>query len=130
MTAQQAASWRERALNDEDQLRVMRHDLQAERRLVADLIGQLREPDGTWIEQDRDRLRAENQHLLTERNRLLRERDTLRRKLEGARANLARINERRVRSCSLPAPPRDPEPSRLQGGGDHAERPTSSGCAY
>jgi hypothetical protein len=108
MTAQQAASWRERALNDEDQLRVMRHDLQAERRLVADLIGQLREPDGTWIEQDRDRLRAENQHLLTERNRLLRERDTLRRKLEGARANLARINERRVRELFPAGPTKRP----------------------
>jgi hypothetical protein len=63
---------------------------------VADLIGQLREPDGTWIEHDRNRLRAENEQLLAERNQLLRERDVLQRKLDGARANIARINQHRV----------------------------------
>jgi hypothetical protein len=84
MTAQQEASWRERALNAEDQIRALRRDLDAERRLVADLIGQLREPDGTWIEHDRNRLRAENRQLLAERNQLLRERDGLQRKLDGA----------------------------------------------
>lgn len=96
MTAQQEASWRERALNAEDQIRALRRDLDAERRLVADLIGQLREPDGTWIEHDRDRLRAENQQLLAERNQLLRERDGLQRKLDGARAKVAHIHQLRV----------------------------------
>ena len=96
ITAQQEASWRERALNAEDQIRALRRDLYTERRLVADLIGQLREPDGTWIEHDRDRLRAENQQLLAERNQLLRERDALQRKLDSARANIAHIHQRRV----------------------------------
>lgn len=96
MTAQQEASWRERALNAEDQIRALRRDLDAERRLVADLIGQLREPDGTWIEHDRNRLRGENQQLLAERNQLLWERDGLQRKLDGARANVAHIHQRRV----------------------------------
>jgi len=86
----------ERALNAAEQIRDLRRDLETERRLVADLIGQLREPDGTWIEHDRDRLRAENQHIVAERNQLLRERDALQRKLDGARANLSRHNERRV----------------------------------
>ena len=96
ITARDEASWRERALNAEDQIRALRGDLSAERRLVADLIRQLREPDGTWIERDRDRLRVENQQLLAERNQLLRERDGLQRKLDGARANISRINQRRV----------------------------------
>lgn len=68
----------------------------SERRLVAVLLGQLREPDGTWIEHDRNRLQAENQQLLTERNQLLRERDTLLRQRDAARANLARRNQDRV----------------------------------
>jgi chromosome segregation ATPase len=95
-TAQQEASWRERALNAEDQVRKLRQELTTQRRLVGDLIGQLREPDGTWIEHDRDRLRKENDVLLSERNHLVRERDDLQRKLNGARANISRLAERRV----------------------------------
>lgn len=40
--------------------------------------------------------RAENQNLLAERNQLARERGDLQRKLDAARANLARLTERRV----------------------------------
>jgi hypothetical protein len=64
ITAQHEASWRERALNAEDQTRELRGELATQRRLVSDLTGQLREPDGTWIEHDRDRLRRENETLL------------------------------------------------------------------
>jgi hypothetical protein len=95
-TAQEEASWRERALNAEDEIRNLRRELATQRRLVGDLLGQLREPDGTWIEHDRNRLSLENEHLLSERNQLLRERHELQRKLDGARANLFRLNERRV----------------------------------
>lgn len=77
LTAQQEASWRERALN-------------------GDLMGRLREPDGTWLEQERDRLRAQNELLLSERNQLVRDRDDLRRRLDGARSQVSRLNERRV----------------------------------
>jgi chromosome segregation ATPase len=96
VTAEQEASWRERALNAEDQVRKLRQEVATQQRLVGDLIGQLREPDGTWIEHDRDRLRKENDILLSERNQLLRERDDLQRKLNGARANISRLAERRV----------------------------------
>ncbi|MDP9074491.1 MAG: DUF6262 family protein [Actinomycetota bacterium] len=96
VTAQQEASWRERALNAEDQARTLRQEVTRQRRLVGDLLGQLREPDGTWIENDRDRLRKENDTLLSERNKLVRERDDLQRRLDGARANISRLNERRV----------------------------------
>lgn len=95
-TAEQEASWRARALNAEDALRRLRQELTTERRLVADLLGQLREPDGTWLSQDRERLRNENERLLAERNQLVREVDDLRRRLDGARSQVSRLNERRV----------------------------------
>lgn len=96
LTAQQEASWRERALNAEEEVRKLRQEVTTQRRLVGDLIGQLREPDGTWVEHDRDRLRKENELLVSERNQLVGERDDLRRRLDGARANVSRLNERRV----------------------------------
>lgn len=96
LTAQQEASWRERAHNAEEEVRRLRQEVGTQRRLVGDLMGRLREPDGTWVEQERDRLRGQNELLLSERNQLVRERDDLRRRLEGARAQVSRLNERRV----------------------------------
>jgi chromosome segregation ATPase len=122
MTAQQEASWRERALNGEDQIRTLRRELTLQRRLVADLMGQLRQPDGTWIADDRNRLREANEQLTAERDRLARERNELQRRLDGARANITHLNAQRVtdlfpdsqkdtgRNSALPAPP--PERSR------------------
>jgi len=109
VTAQQEASWRERALNAEDQVRKLRQELTTQRRLVSDLMGQLREPDGTWVQQERDRLRKENELVCSQRNQLLRERDELQRRLEGARANVSRLNERRV-SELFPDGPGRPTP--------------------
>ena len=96
MTAQQEASWRERALNAEDQIRALRRELTTQRRLVADLMGQLRQPDGTWVADDRNRLRDQNEQLLAERDRLAKERNELQRRLDGARANIAHLNNRQV----------------------------------
>jgi uncharacterized protein DUF6262 len=95
-TTQEEASWRERALNAEDEIRKLRRELATQRQIVGDLLGQLREPDGTWIEHDRNRLRQENEHFLSERNQLLRERTELQRRLDGARANISRIQELRA----------------------------------
>jgi len=107
-TVQQEASWRERALNAEDEIRKLRRELASQRQLVGDLLGQLREPDGTWIEQDRNRLRREHEQLLSERNQLLRERNELQRRLDGARANISRLNEHRVQEL-FPDGPRAPK---------------------
>lgn len=93
---QQQASWRERALNAEHHARELRAELITQRRLVSDLTGQLREPDGTWIQQDRDRLRRENETLLLDRNQLILECAERQRKLDGARANISRLNQQRV----------------------------------
>ncbi|MDX6707084.1 MAG: hypothetical protein QOI48_2930 [Solirubrobacteraceae bacterium] len=67
-----------------------------QRRLISELTGQLREPDGTWIASDRERLREANELLLIERNNLLKERSELQRRLGGARANVPRLNAQRV----------------------------------
>jgi hypothetical protein len=106
-TAQQEASWRERALNAEAEIRNLRREISTQRQLVGDLLGQLREPDGTWIEEDRNRLRQENEHLLSERNQLLRERNEFQRRLDGARANISRIHERRVQELFPDGPRRE-----------------------
>jgi hypothetical protein len=106
ITAQQEASWRERALNAEDRTRELSREIATQRRLVSDLTGQLREPDGTWIEHDRNRLRHENQTLLLERNQLVGERAELQRRLDGARANVSRLNEQRVTQLFPTAPDR------------------------
>lgn len=92
----QEASWRERALNAEDRTRQLNHELAQQRKLVADVLGQLRDPDGTWLEHDRSRLREENQRLQQEHNQLLAAQRDLQRKLDGARANVARLNSERV----------------------------------
>jgi len=96
LTAQQETSWRERALKAEEQVRKSRQELTTQRRLVSDLMGQLREPDGTWIEKDRERLRKENEVLCSERSQLLRECNELQRRLAGARDNVSRLSERKV----------------------------------
>lgn len=111
---QQEASWRERALNAEHHARELRGELITQRRLVSDLTGQLKEPDGTWIQQDRDRLRGENDTLLLERNRLILECAERQRKLDGARANVSRLNEQRVTMLfpNGPGPTSPPDATR------------------
>jgi regulator of replication initiation timing len=59
----EANSWRERALNAEEQVRMLRTDIKQARAQIADLLGQLRDPDGTWLVEERDRLREENRDL-------------------------------------------------------------------
>jgi len=116
-SAQQEASWRERALNAEQQARDLRHELTAQRRLTAGLLGQLRQPDGTWLADQQHQLRQENEHLLTERNQLARERNDLQRKLDAARANLARLTEQRVTDLF----PHGPGPAAAARANGHAQ---------
>ena len=95
-TAQAEASWRERALNAKQRVRDLQHEITAQRRLAAGFLGQLRQPDGTWLADERTRLQEENEHLLTDRNQLASERNDLHRKLDAARASLARLTEQRA----------------------------------
>lgn len=131
-TEQQEASWRERALNAEDQARILRQEIAKQRDLVSDLLGRLRDRDGTWIERDRDRLREDNGRLLAERNQLARERSDLQRRLEGARAQVSRLNERRVAelfpSGPAPAATRVTEAWEATSSAGNVEPPTGLTC--
>lgn len=60
---------------------------------IDDIVGQ---PDGTWIEHDRDRIRKDGDILLSARNQLVRDRDDLQRKVNGAPADISRLAVRRV----------------------------------
>ena len=81
---------------------MLRRELSAERQMTSDLLGRLRDPDGTWREDNRRQLRHDNERLRSEGDQLLRERNELRRKLDGARANVTRLAEQRV-TRALPA---------------------------
>jgi hypothetical protein len=113
MTAQQEASWRERALNAEEQIRNHGRELGKHRQLVADPMGQLRDPDGTWLEHDRNRLRDENERLLIQRNQLLADQSELHRKLAGARSNVSRLASVRVTDLFPAGPGPDSKPHAL-----------------
>ncbi|MGH3288412.1 MAG: DUF6262 family protein [Streptosporangiaceae bacterium] len=115
--AQAEASWRERALNAEQRARDLQRELTAQRRVTAGLLGQLRQPDGTWLQEESTRLHAENEHLLDERNQLASERNDLQRKLQAARANLTRLTERQVAGL-FPDGPRGS--SAMPSAGEHA----------
>jgi hypothetical protein len=84
-TAQQEASWRERALNAEERARQLQHELTAQRRITAGYLGQL-----------------------------ARDRNDLQRKLEAARANLARLTERQVSDLFPRGPGKQAEGRALQ----------------
>jgi chromosome segregation ATPase len=75
-----AASWRARALNAEDGLRQSRSKIEALQQTVADLLGQLRDPDGTSIIDERQQLR----------DQII----SLTRELEDSRRQLAEANRR------------------------------------
>jgi small-conductance mechanosensitive channel len=93
----ETAPWRERALNAEDALRLARSQLVEARREVADLLGQLRDPDGTWLREDRERLLRERETLTKERNEL---RQSLRRaetQRDSARSVADRLRSNNVR---------------------------------
>ena len=85
---------------------------------MADLLGRLREPDGTWLEAERNQLRHDNEALRVERNQFLRERNELQRKLDGARANVSHLAEHRVTQLfpNGPGPERPLPPAPLQSG--------------
>ncbi|GLP79747.1 DUF6262 family protein [Mycobacterium antarcticum] len=88
------ANWRERALFAEQQLRTFREKNSSLSRTVADLLGQLRDPDGTWVEDDREQLRQQNEAL---RAALAAERLALseaERRLEASRSNVRQLRQK------------------------------------
>lgn len=90
------AKWHERALNAEQALKSVRRERDGQSAMIADLIGQLRDPDGTWLEDDRAELRAHNERLRGENAQLRRDNADLQRSLDAARSNVRRLRRDNV----------------------------------
>jgi hypothetical protein len=54
------ASWRERALNSEDALKATHAEILCQREQIAELLGQIRDLNTGWTEDDRIRMTTEN----------------------------------------------------------------------
>jgi hypothetical protein len=88
------ANWRERALFAEQQLRTFREKNSSLSRTVADLLGQLRDPDGTWVEDDREQLRQQNETLRAALAAERLARSEAERRLEASRSNVRNLRQR------------------------------------
>jgi len=90
------ASWRERALNAETLAKSLRAAVKQREARIADLTGQLYDPDGNHLAEQN----AELRNLVLTLNQNLRnaeiENAKLRRSLDAARANVKRERERKV----------------------------------
>ena len=88
------ANWRERALFAEQQLRTFREKNSSLSRTLADLLGQLRDPDGTWVEDDREQLRQQNEALRAALAAERLARAEAERRLEASRSNVRNLRQR------------------------------------
>lgn len=90
------SSWRERAINAESHAKKLKSDLADRDSRIADLVGQLYDPDGVHLVDENARLRG----LLAVANQNLKDVHTevqkLTRSLDAARANVKRERQRNV----------------------------------
>jgi hypothetical protein len=91
-----AASWRERALNAEALAKALRATVKDRDAPIADLTGQLYDPEGTHLADENARLRDLVHSLNKSLQQTQLENSRLRRSLDGARANVKRERERNV----------------------------------
>lgn len=89
-------SWRERALNAEALAKALRSTVKDRDGRIADLTGQLYDPDGTHLADENARLRDLVRSLNKTLQQTQLESGRLRRSLDGARANVKRERERNV----------------------------------
>ena len=61
---------------------------------MADLLGQLRDPDGTWVEDDREQLRQQNETLRAALAAERLARSEAERRLEASRSNVRNLRQR------------------------------------
>ncbi len=113
------ATWRERALNSEDALKATHTEILRQREQIAGLLGQIRDLNTGWTEDDRIRMSAENLAL----KRTVRDQETEIRsfaeKLAAAREN-NRFADRRI--ADLEARIADPQLGQRNETGKHSSR--------
>ena len=90
------ASWRERALNCEDALKAAHAEILRQRDQVAELLGQVRDLQTGWTEEDRVRLITENLELKRKVRDLETERRNVTERLSAARDNNRFADRRRA----------------------------------
>ncbi|MFF2721373.1 hypothetical protein [Streptomyces sp. NPDC058011] len=102
------ATWRERALNAEDALKVAHTKILAQRIRIGELIGQICDLRAGWTEEAIQRITAENTNLKQRVRQLTTDTRTLDERLKAARSNL-RFQDRHV--ADLEARIADPGPA-------------------
>jgi len=111
------ASWRERALNSEDALKAAHAEILRQREQIAELLGQIRDLNTGWTEDDRIRMTSQNLAL----KRAARDHETeirgLTDKLAAAREN-NRFADRRI--ADLEARIAEPQLRQGNGAGQHS----------
>jgi chromosome segregation ATPase len=107
------ASWRERALNAEEQLTRFQAEIFAQRQRIGTLMGQLRDVEQMVPGESVQRLTTENTTLKRRVQQLSREHRTLQERLEGARSNL-RFADKRIADleAQILEVPSQPGPAR------------------
>ncbi|MFJ8348221.1 DUF6262 family protein [Streptomyces sp. NPDC094153] len=89
------ASWRERALNAEEALKAAQDEILAQREQIGELLGQIRDLQTPWNEQDIVRITTENSTLTRRARRAEAEVKSLTGKLSAARDNV-RFADKRI----------------------------------
>jgi hypothetical protein len=131
----EALSWRDRALNAEALAKTLRATVKQRDVQIADLTGQLYDPDGNYLAEQNAELRQLALTLNRNLSRIEAENARLRRSLEAARANIKRERERNVtlitsserREPDLPGQRRDEGDAKAMSGEgiEAAVRPAS-----
>lgn len=89
------AAWKERALNAEDALKAAHNEILMQREQIGDLLGQVRDLQTQWTEEDLIRVVNDNSNMKKQVRRLNDENTKLQNKLTAARDNV-RFADRRI----------------------------------
>jgi chromosome segregation ATPase len=89
------ASWRERALNAEDALKVAHAEILTQRTRIGELLGRIRDLEAEWTQETVQRITTENTTLKQRVRQLTADNRTLDERLAAARSNL-RFQDRRI----------------------------------
>jgi hypothetical protein len=93
--AQAEASWRERARNAEEALKVAHQEIRTQRDRIATLLGQIRDLETQWTAEQLQRITTDNANLKDRVRQLTNDNRTLNERLAAARSN-SRFQDRRV----------------------------------
>jgi chromosome segregation ATPase len=94
------AAWKERALNAEDALKAAHNEILAQRNQIGELLGQIRDLQTHWTEEDLTRVVNDNSSLKKQVRLLTNEKTDLQNKLAAARDNV-RFADKRIAALEV-----------------------------